>query len=303
LRKAIALFITLGMILIITALIAKSLEISKESLEPIKTIKNINQSNALFRSVKSVLNKNLEFVEDALMLDMLFSSFPIESKNVRLLIDIEPISNKIDINYAFKDEETSLKYIEVFDFIFSKYEVLDSFFFYELIYDTLDENDISKGGFDSEIVQYDKDFENGVIYDLKHFREILKHYVKITNDFNIYNIPWSEIIYFKALPPVDPKNKNSQISMPPLYVNFLHDNLDEFFSIVIEDSDYVMSDEDMQGAIDLEIAKKYNIQYYKKGSNFLVLCKIDYIFDSIEGKLKFLYDIGSKKVIKIEEVL
>lgn len=350
-RRAIALFVTLMLIMIISLLVAKSLEVSQKSLEPINTLKNINQVKDIIKLTTGVLQKNLDFIDDDMMLELLFTTYPLSSEKVKLLIDIEPISNKIDINYAFKDYNRSLDYVEIFDEILDRYDIQNRALFYDIIYDTFDKDDSSKGGFDSEIVFYDKKFENGAIYDILQFNQMLSHYAFLANDPKIFEIPWKNIIYFDPIEDInnsteenastkkkiigesdtetqkdvdsneskkdkdkDKKDNDSKSNtpnttqaraLPPIYIDFMSDDLKLAFGISTNrrEGEYIIDDDSLRDVVDVEFAKKFNLTYFKKGQSFLVLCKIDYSLDSISGKIRFIYDIGKKKVIRIEELL
>ncbi len=288
-KRGIALFITLSLIMVITILVSKSLEISQNSLSGIKTIKKINQTNYLVRDVITILNKAVDdYIVDEPTLNLMLMPWDISEKGLSLIINLKSLSDKLDINYLLKDGNTS----RVINYFLELNQVANSPFFYDLIHDTYDLNNEIRGGYDSEIILDDRYFENGKIYNYEQFEKILNRYSFLTNDVNIYKIPWRDIIFFG-----DGKTKK------PLYANLLIDELKIAIDINFNDGEDYENTNKITEANSKELVDEFNLKVFTKGSSFLVLCKIEYIFDSISGQITLIYDLGKKEVVSIEEIL
>lgn len=290
--------------MIITLLVSTSLEISKESLSKVETVKEFNQNYQIIEDIKAIIHKNISMIEDELMLEIAFLPFIIEEKGLKLKIELEPLSDKIDINYAFKDENSTSLYLPIFESIFQKYEVRDIAIFQDLILDTIDLDLESRSGYDSEILLNDRSFTNGAIFDKYQFNKILNQYSFLSNDSNIHRVPWSELIYFREHLDSNQskKDKSKEIERPKLFINFINSELLEAFDIEKPEGGFLDSKE-LSESFDSEFLENYNFAIFSKGESFLVLCTIDYIFDTISTQIKLIYDLGKKKVVTIEEIL
>lgn len=292
-KKGIALFVTLSLIMIITILVSKSLQISQDSLKGITTVKKINQINFLIGNLKPILKQVIESMAidtDESTIGIAFDmALPLEDKDIKLNLSFEPIDDKIDINYLLLDGNSSY----LIEHLFNDYEVANLPAFYDLIHDTQDLDSEIRGGYDSEIILDDKSFENGRIYDYEHFSQILDRYSLLTDDINIHKIPWQKIFYFG-----EGKVKR------PLYINFAHDRVKMFFDIGLDEEDKFEKNQDVIDTLSKEDIEKFNLKVYEKaGDTFLVLCKIEYSFATISGQIKLFYDLGKKEVVSIEEIL
>ncbi len=265
-KKAIALFVTLALIMIITILVAKSLEISQNSLSGIKTVKKINQVNYLVKDIGSILRQIIEMNkanknEDMLRF-LLELPLPLEEKEIKINLSFEMIDNKIDLNLMALGDVNRTKIndrnvTKVLEYLFSEYQLANYHTFIDLLDDTFDSDNVIKGSYDSEIVLDDKSFENGLIYDFAHFYQILDRYALLTKDVNIYKIPWEKIIYFG-----DGKTKRN------VYVNFIDDTLKEYFKINLK-ADAYLDDEQLKGELNAEDISDFNLKVYKEGDSFV----------------------------------
>ena len=157
--------------------------------------KNISQNSILIKDISFIL-KNISDDINASDVKKLYQTFPISSSNgdFRAVIKIRPLLDKVDIN-AYKNK-TKKKYIDMFlNNILEFYQIKDPVLFKSLILDTLDTDNIERVG-GSEIKLQNPFFKNGRIYNFKHFKQILDYYVKMTDDKEIYNIPWKDLIWF-----------------------------------------------------------------------------------------------------------
>ena len=193
-RRSIALFLTLIFLTILLGIVGSIIgiykKISKNSFE-----KDMSQNSILIKNIAFVLN-NISKDINGSDVNKLYQTFFISSSNgdFRVVIKVKPLLDKVDIN-TYKDK-TKEKYIDMFlDNILEFYQIKDPVLFKSLIKDTLDTDNIERVE-GSEIRLYNPFFKNGKIYNFKHFEEILDYYVKLTNDKEIYKIPWKDLIWF-----------------------------------------------------------------------------------------------------------
>ncbi|MEO1927773.1 MAG: hypothetical protein ABGX26_03710 [Nautiliaceae bacterium] len=267
-RKSIALLITLMFLFIVISILGFILNTTQKSLKT----NNIPQENLLIKNSIELLNsiklKTLKQTKE------IFKTFPIQSKkgDLKAIIEISPIFNKPDINaYLFKKKINPL--IDTYlTNILETYDIKDPIFFKNIILDTLDKDSLEREA-DSEIILQNNLFQNGKIYNKKHFLQILNYYVQKTNDKNILKIPWDNLIFFG-------NGENNSLTC-----EFLNKDVKKYLNIT-----------------DLKCDKKNNLDIinFKNQNSFWVLIKIEYIYHNIQNKIRVTYDIRKKKVINIE---
>ena len=264
-KKGIALFVTMMFLMIIITIISKIMG----DYEKFITIDNryISQNSILIKDSVESLNKLSQNIDNYNDLKKIFISFPISDDDFKVVYSITPIFSKIDINH---------KNIGPFlDNLMQFYDIDDPILFKNLIKDTIDK-DIEERGSETEIILKNRFFQNGKIYNYRHFKEIMDYYYKITGDKNIYKIPWQKYIYFS--------NGNNNIVCEAM-------DLDLKKFLELEDIDC----KDLNRS-ENRILENFDIISFDKNSSFWVDINIKYKQQNID----ITYDIDKKKVIKIE---
>jgi hypothetical protein len=289
-RKAIALLITISFIMLISIIVAASLENSKKFLDESNNITNLAQTNKLISDANKIISNFSDKIEDASMLDMIYTSFPIMYDDFGATISIEPIENKIELNSAFSQAYKD-RFETVFENIFAQYDVGNSNLFFDLIYDTIDSDLDNRSGFDTEIILKDPSFQNGQISSQKSFKRILDEFAALTNDNKIFEIPWSEIVYIDSNP-----SKTFYI-----YRNGMHSSLLEAMEL-IEYEDIFLTQDELNQYEEINKIKLYNLLVFKKGEDFRVLVKLEYSIKDDFGSTSFIYNFKSKSIQSIESI-
>ena len=263
-KNGIALLITLSFLIIIVILIGKLFfvyeKISSDNFE-----RAISQNSLFIKDVKKEISNLTKDINSSTDLKKIFISFPFKVNDIKGIITITPLSNKLNIN-LYKDKEKR-KYIDQFlENLFNYYNVSDFYYFKNLLLDTYD-LDLNERNNYTEIANYDDTFQDGEIYNFAQFKKILDVYSKQRNDKNIYKIPWKKLIYFsnqKSI--IDCKNANK------LLLKLL--NIDSCKNIT-------------------DPMKSLDIIPYSKGKNYLIKININYNLDN----LNIIYDLKTKKAI------
>jgi hypothetical protein len=255
-KKAVALFLTLSLILIITYFIASILNSYSEIAK--KNYIFIAQNSVIINDTVNIL-KNLEINESTL--DEIFTTFPISSKNgdFRAIVTITPVKT-ININDYLKNRKIDKNIDKLLEFICYKYDIKDPLFLKNLILDTIDKDTKERMPF-SEIIQKNPFFQNGKIYNLNHFKTILNYYEKETLDKNVKKIPWEKYFNFKITQLYNPNediiNLNTQKETTFNIISF--EKAKKFYvNVIIE---YIFGvNQKIDILYDLKNKKVYNIE-------------------------------------------
>jgi hypothetical protein len=276
-KKSIALLFTLIFITVILAIVGSIVAIYN-SISQNNFEKSISQNNMLIIDIKSALDNIVNDVNSS-NLNMLFNTFPISNKDgsFRELIQIKPLLDKINLN-EYKNSKKK-KYIDFFlDNVLNFYNVKEPLFFKALILDTLD-NDVKERAANSEMKLKYPFFKNGRIYNFKHFQEILDYYVKMTDDKNIYNIPWKDLIFF---------SKEDTI----IDCNLINEKVAKFLGLIYKGE---LNCKSLNRKENFDIIKSLDIISFKKANSYLVDINISYSFTNIN----MVYDLKRERMKNI----
>jgi hypothetical protein len=256
-KKAITLFITLVFLIAaisIVSIIIKKISSLQKGYDFIQTSKII-QNIELFLK-KTDMNTTIKLFNKPIF----FSS---KNGDFNIFIDIKPICS-ININDYLIKNKINTDIERVLDYLLEKYEIKDPAFFKDLILDTIDSDDTERSPF-SEIKLANPKFQDGKIYNFKHFSQILNYYIQKTEDKNIKLIPFKDYFNFRS----------TQIFKECANKNIL--------------------------ALNEKNETNFNIINFENNiSSFLIGIDIAYKLQN-EHKLKIIYDIKQKKVKDIEE--
>jgi hypothetical protein len=210
-RKGIALLITIGLVATITALLTVSTGILDNSFKRISNKLFLIQSNTFFNDFVTILNSAAEDVNNSDSLEIFLMvpiAFASEKKDINFDVAFASDASKVNINNMLSDSNSSQNqqmfepvaikrsYESYLEHILSIYNVSDKILLLAMIADTVDD-DLNERIPGSEIALSNLFFSQGMIYNEEHFQQIVKAYVKETRDYNIYDVPWSELIGFR----------------------------------------------------------------------------------------------------------
>ena len=283
-KKGIALLITIGFIVILTALIAYIFTLSNKAFEEVNNVQKRDQCQLLFSDVKKLLDSYSNEIEDDKDFSNFLSGMPPfydDKSGLGLEVEIKPLSDKININSILVNKNI----VQFLQNICETYNILDPSFFISLILDTIDEDTLEREAL-SEISLHKIKYSNGTVYDKTQFKTLEKYYADVAQDKNIFSVPWERLIYFGG--------KNSGIV-----------DCDRMSKELI--SSLGLDSENFAGCSDLnsskenrQIALKYNLKKFNKENNYYILVNIYYQINSIKDRVSFIYDMKTKRVKSFE---
>lgn len=197
-RKGIALIITITLLATFSILILENLSVSQKYSSDMEELLQIYQTNKIVLDSKEILKETLKDVNDTESLEFIFQQpFPISSEDLSLTFLFSSEDDRININNLIKSGKVNEPLENILENILISYNIADSQFFLNLLLDTIDTDDKERV-YASEIKNYEEYFQDGGVYNLEHFNQILDYYVKNKNDKSVYTIPWNIYIGFNG---------------------------------------------------------------------------------------------------------
>jgi len=285
-KKSIALLAVLGFIILIISISTAILKIYDKYSST--SYDYISQNSLVLNNIKTILNNALNDINGSDIQNIFTTYPPIVSKdgNFILNIEISPINDKLNINNLIENNKTNEYLLNTLSNILEYYEILDPLFFEDLLLDTIDKDNLERSA-DSEIILQNKNFQNGLIYNQKHFKQILNHYSKLKNDTNIYKVPWDKFIFF------------GEDIKYILDCNLLSKELAKFIGLEIKND--IITCSNLESNENKKILQKLNIKSYDKNSSYLININTNYILNEKQNKLEFIYNTKEKKVVRVEK--
>jgi len=195
-RPAIALMLTLFMLLAMSAALSVTLALFQKNFKTFSSNKFRVQSAILMvdgvNLVRS-LTKDVENSPEAF--DLLVSSaeeLPLKIGSVDMVLKIRPKNAKFNINLYSRDKHYEKLYAYLLE-----YEVQRPGYILDMIEDTLDADKDEKQ-YGTEQVLYDPFFVQGEFKDYHMLLKLLDVYAKETKDINIYKVPWNTWVDFSG---------------------------------------------------------------------------------------------------------
>jgi len=211
-RKGIALLITIALVATITALLTVSTGILDNSFKRISNKLFFIQSNVFFKDFIGILQQSTKDINSSDMLDiflMIPIAFAPEHQDIAFDVSFASDASTINLNHMLATDvnvteleaqhepiPVKIAYESYLDHILSVYNVSDKILLLAMIADSVD-NDVDERVAGSEIALRDPLFSQGTIYNLEHFKKILEAYVRETRDYNVFKIPWHDLIGFR----------------------------------------------------------------------------------------------------------
>jgi len=287
-KKGIALLITIGFIVILTALIAYIFTLSNRAFEEVNNVQKRDQGQVLLSDVKKLLDSYTSEIEN----DKDFSNFlsgtpPFydDKSGLGLEVIIKPLSGKININSILINKKVDKNIVQFLQNVCETYNILDPSFFISLILDTVDEDTLEREAL-SEISLHKIRYSNGSIYNKTQFKALEKYYADVVQDKNIFSVPWEQLIYFGS--------KNSGI------VDCDRMSKKMIFLLGLDSENFTGCSDLNSSKENRQIALKYNLKKFSKANNYYILVKIYYQINSIKDRASFIYDMKTKRVKSFE---
>ena len=291
-RQSIVLLITLALIVAISSLIAISLNIIDSAVKETQKKHSLIQTSIFVDNITKILAKKSGDINSTDGLDLLIS-LPIEldTKEIKASIEFDSAAKGLNPNNFLikKNNKTTINpdYVLLFDRILQSKNVQNKELFIAMIEDTLD-NDLEERIPGSEITLYDKRFAQGSIENYKKFAMIIDHYVRLSEDPNIYKIPWKKILSFYS------KSIDFNYIEPEL-LSYILPYLDSetIINLTTKKKNIFHNWKDLPLASEYKkILKKYHISFYAP----VVEGKLTIEQAGEQSFARFIYDIKEKKV-------
>jgi len=314
-RKAVALFVTLGILSLISLMIMNSFDLMTKSFKHIENVEKLNQTKVVINDIEKVLSAITKEIKDPETLELLVGAYPPISDEdglFSLAFELEIMSKAININLIMEDFNKTTpnrvlkvkeKYMPIFEYIFNTYRIRDGEFFLQLLLDTLDTDSIARN-LDTEIVLNDINFLNGLIVNRSQFNQIISEYQAKSDDKEILQVPWEDFFYFSY-------NKDNTI----IDCNFMSRNLAYSIGLDIyenQDSEAVelssdsdigeipLSCEMLESDDNIEKMKIYNMAEFNTTKNYFLKGSVYYSTNSVSDSFKFIYNLKAKRIVDIE---
>ena len=316
-RKAVALFVTLGILSLISLMIMNSFGLMTKSFKHIENIERLNQTKVIINDIEKVLSAITKEIKDSETLEMLVGAYPPISDEdglFSLAFEMESMSNAININLIIEDYNKTTpnkilkvkeKYMLIFEYIFNTYKIRDGELFLQILLDTLDSDSVSRN-LDTEIILKDIRFLNGLIVNRLQFDKIISEYQDKTDDKDITKVPWEDFFYFSY-------NKTNTI----IDCNFIsrnlaysigldiYENQDTSNEIIEVSADSDISEMPISCAMlesddNLEKMKIYNMAEFNLTKEYFLKGSVYYSTNAVKDSFKFIYNLKTKKIVDIE---
>jgi len=291
-KKGIALLTTVGLIMILSLLILKSVDISQKYFDKAGETGIFVQLNKTFLDVLDMLKVSTKEITDATTLSFVIG-LPItigtENDDMNVVIDISSGAEVININNLASNDTTKNKALSnLLQSLLIDYRVANSNFFINILLDAIDA-DSSERSYLSEVKLKSDTFTDGGIKSKEAFTYLLDYFVANGGDAKIYTIPWFDIIGFWGT-----QADINYIKQP------LFDLIKKEYTLHSLERDGIISDyKDLKlAAADQEKLVNLNIVPFAPK----ILCKINFFYLKQEKYLEFLYDTKLTKVEYIEAV-
>ncbi len=195
-RSAIALMLTLFMLLAMSAALSITLALFQKSFKTYNSNSFRVQSAVLMQDAVTLmhaLSKDIgESPEAFSLLVQSAEELPLKVGSVDFIIKIRPKAAKFNINHYIREKH----YEKLYAYLLI-YEIQRPGYILDMIEDSLDK-DNEENQYGSERVLYDPFFIQGEIKDYEQFSKLLETYAKETKDMNIYKVPWKAWMDFDS---------------------------------------------------------------------------------------------------------
>ncbi len=337
-HRGIALYITIGLITLISIVIMRSLDLINSGFQHVANVEKINQTKVVVTDIEKVMAVIFGEIKSSEDLQYFIGvSPPVVDKDGRFMVSLEtkPFHRGVNINKLLEEANSSApepdkvfqlkeKYESLFNYIFSTYRIKDGELLLNMILDVLD-TDFVERSIDSEIAIKDPTFPNGIIPNKEAFNRIIAEYRELSDDNEIQKVPWDDFFIFTIF--------TSELSID---CTFMSENLAE--ALKLEVSDVVDSENDQNNKQNFrknsndengekkkdqfgqddkseeigcesisdkkndDIKKEFNIKEFDNNSTYYLEGVVSYSANIIEEGFKFIYDLKSKRIVDLEIV-
>ncbi|MDR1460729.1 MAG: hypothetical protein LBI78_03715 [Campylobacteraceae bacterium] len=291
-KKGIVLLTTVGLILMLSLLILKSVDVSQKYFERANERNLLVQLDKSFLDVLAILQKSSQNIRDAQSLSTIIG-LPIilntDSGDINVMMDISSAGGVININNLISNDNRINE--PLYNFLQSllyEYRVINSNFFLSILLDAID-IDKNERTYASEASLQNYKFSDGGIDSKESFNYLLDYFVANGGDARIYDIPWEDVIGFVGISIDFNYIKEPLFTLIKKEYNLHSLNQDEIVSSY---------DELMISSSDREKLTNLGIGFFSPK----ILCSMSFFYLGQTKLLNFLYDIRSEKVDYVETI-
>jgi hypothetical protein len=291
-KKGVVLLTTIGLILMLSLLILKSVDISQKYFDRAGDRNIFVQLNKSFLDVLTILQKNAQNIKDAQSLSIMIGlpiTLSTDEGDMSIVVDVSSAGGVININnLILSNNATNEPLYNLLQTLLYEYKVTNSNFFLSILLDAIDE-DKNERVYASEAALQDYKFNDGGINSKESFNYILDYFTANGGDAKIYNIPWEDIIGFFG------KDTDFNYIKEPLFALIKK----EYNLHSLEQDGIISSYDELRLSLDdKEKLKALNIGFFSPR----VFCSVNLFYLEQTKTLNFLYDMESKKVGYIETI-
>jgi hypothetical protein len=291
-RKGIVLLTTIGLILMLSLLILKSMDISEKYFDKANERGLFVQLNRSFLDALAILQKSAQDIKDAQSLSVIIG-LPVvigtDNGDMSIMMDITSAAGVININNLILDNNaTNEPLYNLLQTLLYEYGVANSNFFLSILLDAIDK-DKDERVYASEAALKGYRFNDGGINSKESFDYLLDYFVANGGDAKIYTIPWRDIVGFWG------KEIDFNYIKEPLFTLIKR----EYNLNLLQQDTVINSYDELQISLsDKEKLKALNIEFFSPR----IFCSINFFYMEQTKSFNFLYDMELKKAGYIETV-
>ncbi|MDR2790120.1 MAG: hypothetical protein LBB59_04020 [Campylobacteraceae bacterium] len=291
-KRGIVLLTVIGLIMMLSLLILKSVDISQKYFDDSSQNALFVQLNKSFLDTLAILQKNSQNINDAQTLSVI-TGLPIalgtNNGDMSIMIDIKSGGGVINVNnLILSNNETNEPLYNLLQSLLQEYQVVNANFFLSILLDAVDA-DKNERTYASEAALRDYRFDDGGINSKESFLYLLDYFEAKGGDARIYNIPWEDIVGFVG------EDIDFNYIKEPLLILIKK----EYNLISLNRGELLNSYDELNIPNEgKEKLKALNVGFFSPR----IVCSINLFYMKQTMSLNFLYDIKSRKVGYIETV-
>jgi hypothetical protein len=291
-KSGIVLLTVIGLILMLSLLILKSVDISQKYFDRSSQNTLFIQLNKSFFDALAILQRSSQDINDAQALSVIVGlpiALSTDNGDISIVMDINSAGGLININnLILSNNKTNEPLYNLMQSLLQEYQVTNANFFLSILLDAID-TDKNERTYASEAALRDYKFGDGGINSKESFMYLLDYFAAKGGDARIYNIPWEDIVGFVG---------------EDIDFNYVKETLStlikkEYNLSSLHQDEILNSYDELNIPSDgKEKLKALNIGFFSPR----ILCSINLFYMKQTMSINFLYDMKSKKVGYIETV-
>jgi hypothetical protein len=288
-RRGIALLTTVGLVMILSLIILKSVDIAAKYFERANEAAMMTQMDKTFMDLLAILSSTSGEIKDAYGMQAVVG-LPIVmgADDMGVAIDIRSAGGVYNINSLIQNGTINESFYDFLLQVLNEYRVPNGQFFMAMLLDSIDA-DGDERMYRSEARLYNARFRDGGIPSREALRFLLDYFAQNGGSGAIYEVPWEEIVGFYG------DGVDYNYMSPTLF-----DLIKRVYNLPS------LSQEEMLPSYDMLLLVQSDKDKLKAaGVNFFaprLWINMQLSFQGGGKSMRFLYDVNTKKVGYIETV-